>query len=472
MAPMACCLLPLRVCLDSLVFLFLIVSLHTGDASAVFNSGTWSTTVTIESGAGLMEANSMELSTFDAFASEIPEYMTMSLAEGSGCTVSGLSLQYVFADTAAKTAALTVDVDILNTTVTAESWIASSLSAAHLEDMIGTHGNEFFLDIFCRHPAAFLFPQACAFFAPSNLARLCFGFAPLLRTPHGRSFGALSIDDPFVLHTNDLRLLHGDMRFDLQSARGSPCRPSGVSMRYEISERDSALEVDVSPVTVKVWVNTLMARVFDKLELGDLVGTHTYEVFLSKVCGKATKQALPKACDFFAPSHLGGVCDSLSSLLWQRADVRDFDFRLVDVALPIEEDPFMLRPAKSTAYTYTGTPLHLFSTARASPCTPSGLLLRYFHSGAALALEVEVLHSLTKATASKSFSAVLSKAGLLDIVGSHSSAEFRDKMCRAQGKHLFPYACNFFAPQHLGSLCSSLSMLLAESAHTWLKLLE
>merc|ERR1711971_754756 len=129
---------------------------------------------------------------------------------------------------------VTVNVDLLSTSVTADTSIALSLRSAGLESLIGTHGNADFLQLLCRHPATFLFPKACVFFEPSNLARLCFSFAPLLRTPAGRSFGPLFIDDPFVLHTTDLPLLHGDLRFGLQIALGSPCTASGASMRYVI----------------------------------------------------------------------------------------------------------------------------------------------------------------------------------------------------------------------------------------------
>merc|ERR1711924_498230 len=107
-----------------------------------------------------------------------------------------------------------------------------------------------------------------------------------------------------------------------------------------------------------------------------------------------------------------------------------------------------------------------FLTARTSPCTPVGLKLRYFSgAAAALALEVEVLLEATTATASAAFAEVLMKAGLLDMLGTYDTDVFRAKMCREEGRDLFPYACDFFAPQHLGSLCSPLSRLLAQSAH-------
>merc|ERR1712139_446391 len=114
--------------------------------------------------------------------------------------------------------------------------------------------------------------------------------------------------------------------------------------------------------------------------------------------------------------------------------------------------------------TSTGEAIHIFQTARSSPCTASGMSLQYFHNGGALALEVEVSPTLIAATASGNFYVMLSEAGLTDMIGTHSRSEFRAKMCRAQGKHFFPYACDFLAPQHLGSLCSSLTQLLAVSA--------
>ena len=46
------------------------------------------------------------------------------------------------------------------------------------------------------------------------------------------------------------------------------------------------------PAAARCWV---LPRA---LLLGDLVGSHTYTDFLVKVCQKAAKQVLPKACAF------------------------------------------------------------------------------------------------------------------------------------------------------------------------------
>merc|ERR1711988_1085186 len=105
-----------------------------------------------------------------------------------------------------------------------------------------------------------------------------------------------------------------------------------------------------------------------------------------------------------------------------------------DNALPVAEDPFMLRPENSTMYTESGTPVYLYQTLRESPCTHAGLHLRYFHNGNNPALEVEVLASTTKTVASPEFTLVLIKAGLSDMLGSHSNTDFRTKMCREQGR--------------------------------------
>lgn len=433
---------------------------------------TYCTPVYIESGATLMQPSSASLATFDAFASEEAAFASMSLSEGSGCNLGGMSLYYTFAAVQHAPAALTIHMELLSTTVIAETSIAIALKAVQLDDMIGTHSNAYVLSILCRHPATLYFPKACEFFNPSNLARVCFAFVSLLRSPEGLSYGPLSIDDPFVLSTSDIALLHSDLRFGLTAARGRPCRPDGINLNYVISDRASALEVDVTPLSAKVWANPLMTTVFTRLQLSDLIGTHTYTDFLSIVCREAGKQALPKACDFFSASHLGGVCDSMSTLHFERPDVRDIGYTLLDNALPLAEDPFMLRPAISTAHTATGTPLYLYQTARASPCTPTGLKLVYYHNGNTPALEVEVLAGVTTATASHEFTLVLIKYGLSDMIGRHTSTEFRTKMCREQGTSFFPYACNFLAPQHIGLLCSSLTQLLAESAQAWLKALE
>merc|ERR1712110_1237573 len=99
-------------------------------------------------------------------ASEFSDSAGMSLAASSGCTVKGLSIRYIFAAIAVEPTALEINVNILNTTVFAEAGIVRRLSDYHLGDMVGTHGNDDFLSKVCSHPTAFLFPKACAFFAP------------------------------------------------------------------------------------------------------------------------------------------------------------------------------------------------------------------------------------------------------------------------------------------------------------------
>jgi hypothetical protein len=160
-----------------------------------------------------------------------------------------------------------------------------------------------------------------------------------------------------------------------------------MSLSYAISSRIVALRVDVSTELVTVWADAHMTSAFTKLQLDHIIGTHGHKDFLWKVCRKDVAQVLPKACDFFAPSHLGLVCNSLASLLWERVEIRNFNYSLVDAALEREYDPFMLRPRVGIAYTSTGEALHLFQTARTSPCSSSGLQLRYFHNGSTPALQ-------------------------------------------------------------------------------------
>lgn len=393
----------------------------------------------------------------DSFTSSSAPFSGMALARDTGCSLGGLSLQYVFRGVTPELFALSLDMNLSSTNLRLDVSAMMALSSVGLDDMVGINSNAYFRERMCSQPARHLFPKACSFFDRAHLASLCPSLAPLIMAPTRQLFRPLTQDDPFVVRSlpGAVPELFGEAApFELQIIEGSPCRPDGLHLSYVKFGSTLALQVDVSAHDISVFD---AAGTLASAGIGDLAGQHSHARFLEKACTVQVRKVLPKACDFFSASHLGGICPDLEPLLLSTRRVRDMKYSLVD-AISADDDPFMLRPSSGLDW----------QTARGSPCTPLGLSLRYYLAGAALALEVSVFLSSVEFRASPDFYAALELGGLGSLVGNHEMGAFRQVLCSADGLSFFPRACDFLAPAHLGLLCAPLQPLLKTAADMWL----